>query len=925
MSGDLLQTKLYLPRLRPSLVPRPRLIETLNQGLTGKLTLISAPAGFGKTTLISSWIHHLQLTIDDLRLDAAQRVTIAKPKSTIVNRIAWLSLDENDSELAPFLAYIIAALQRVEPHIGASARPLLQASPLPVTRVLTTLLNDIAQQPEPLMLVLDDYHAVDSQPVDEAMTFLLDNLPRQLHLVITSREDPNLPLARLRVRGLLTELRAADLRFTVAETAVFLQNVMGLNLTEDQIAVLETRTEGWIAGLQMAALSMRGQEDVSGFIQSFTGSHRFVLDYLLEEVLHRQTDEVQEFLLKTAVLNRLCGPLCDAVVGRLEIGDWLPGDDNNLQSPVSNLQSQAVLESLDRANLFLVPLDNERRWYRYHHLFAELLQQRLQQNPPLTSPSLGGKQGGIADLHIRASVWYEDNGLEIDAFHHAAAANDMERTERLIEGNGIPLHFRGAGLPVLHWLASLPTTLLDASPSLWVTYASALFFVGQHTAVEQKLQAAEAALQSTKPDEKTQDLDGRIAAIRATLAIIQQDVDAIMRQSSRALANLHPDNLLFRTASLWTQGYAYYLQGDRAAASQAYADVIAISHSFADSIYAIAAAISLGQLQEADNKLVLAAKTYERVLQVAGDPPQLIACEAFLGLARIHYQWNDLDTAQECGQQCAQLTQQIESIDTFASYGVFLARLMLAQGDVSGAMAALAEAEAFARQHNFLFRLPDVAAAQVLALLRQGKLTAAAQLAEKHDLPISRARVCLAQGDTCGALALLDPLRQQMAAKGWHDERLQIMILQALVLRAQGETDTAVHLLGEALALAEPGGFIRIFVDEGAPMAQLLAETAVRPMMPDYCGQLLAVFKAEGQQIAHDPEPSPAQSLIDPLTQRELEILTLIAAGLKNKEIAEQLVISLNTVLYHIKNIYSKLGVNKRTLAIAKAKELNLI
>ncbi|MCB8950083.1 MAG: LuxR family transcriptional regulator [Ardenticatenaceae bacterium] len=886
MSGDLLHTKLYLPRLRPFLVTRPRLIETLNQGLNGKLTLISAPAGFGKTTLISSWIDALQ--------------TEKAAPSPI--QIAWLSLDENDSELARFLAYVIAALQRVDPHMGESALPLLQASPLPVSSVLTTLLNDIAQQPDALMLVLDDYHAVDSRPIDEALTFLLDNLPPQLHVAITSREDPNLPLARLRVRGLLTELRAVDLRFTVAETAVFLQQVMGLNLTENQIAALEARTEGWIAGLQMAALSMRGQADVSGFIQSFTGSHRFVLDYLLEEVLHQQPEHVQEFLLKTAVLNQLTGSLCDA----------LTGDDDG----------QEMLEALDRANLFLVPLDNERRWYRYHHLFAELLQQRLQQRI---------EQFDLPELHIRASIWYEGNGLELDAFRHAAAANDIERTERLIEGEGTPLQFRGFGAPVLHWLASLPTTLLDARPSLWVTYASALFFTGQHTAVEQKLQAAERALQSTEPDETTQDLVGRIAAFRATLAIIQQDVATIITQSRQALEHLRPDNLLFRSAAAYTLGVAYHLRGDRVAASQSFTEVLSLTESFEGSIYTIAAAINLGQLQEVDNKLLLAAKTYERVLQVAGDPPQLITCEAFLGLARIQYQWNDLDTALEYGQQSAQLVQQQESIDTFALYEVFLAYLKLAQGDVSGATAALAEAEAFARQHNFLFRLPDIAAAQVFTLLQQGNLAAAAQLAEKHELPISQARVKLAQGDTRGALALLEPLRQQMEANGWHDERLKIMILQALVLQAQGETDTAVQLLGEALALAEPGGFIRIFVDEGLPMAQLLAETAVRGIMPDYSAKLLSAFEITEQtgadQSFHSPTPNllNVPSLLEPLTSREQEVLQLIAAGRSNPEIAAQLVVALSTVKTHVKNLYGKLQVTNRVQAVARANELNLL
>jgi LuxR family maltose regulon positive regulatory protein len=880
MSAILLQTKLFVPPQRSSLVARPRLIETLNQGLAGKLTLISAPAGFGKTTLVSSWLDFLQT-----ESGAPSRV-----------QIAWLSLDENDSELAHFLSYVIAALQRVDPHLGESALPLLQASPLPVSNVLTSLLNDIAQQPDALMLVLDDYHAVDSPPIDEALTFLLDNLPPQLHLAITSREDPNLPLARLRVRGLLTELRAADLRFTVAETAVFLQQVMGLNLAEDQIAALETRTEGWIAGLQMAALSMRGQEDLSGFIQSFTGSHRFVLDYLLEEVLHQQPKHVQEFLLKTAVLKRLTGPLCDALT--------------------DNSDGQAVLESLERANLFLVPLDNERRWYRYHHLFADLLQQRHEQ---------GTAEFDLPDLHSRASKWYEDKGLELDAFQHAAAANDIDRTERLIEGEGTPLQFRGFAAPVLHWLASLPITLLDARPSLWVTYATALFFAGQHTAVEEKLQAAELALQSTKPDETTQDLVGRIATIRASLAIIQHDVATIMLQARQAMAHLHPDNLLYRSAAAYTLGVTHHLRGDRAAASQSFTEVLALSESLADSIYTIAAAISLGQIQAADNNLLLASETYERVLQMAGDPPQLIAVDAFLGLAHIHYQWNDLETAHQYGQQCAQLTEQQESIDTFASYLLFLARLKLVQEDVSGAAAVLAEAEAYVRQHHFLFRLPDVAAAQVRTLLRRGNVTAAAQLAEKHDLPISQARICLAQGDTRGALALLEPLSQQMAAKGWHDERLKILILQALVLQAQGKMDTAVQLLGEALALAEPGGFIRSFVDEGLPMAQLLAETAVCGILPAYCEKLLAVFAAEGHKIETETSPALAQSLVDPLTKREMEILSLIATGLKNKEIAATLFISLNTVHYHTKNLYGKLGVNSRTQAITKAKELNLL
>ena len=873
MPDDLLQTKLHVPRLRPFLVPRPHLIKALNQGLAGKLTLISAPAGFGKTTLVSSWIDTLQ----------TENATLS-PLST---QIAWLSLDKNDHVPARFLSYIIAALQRVDPHIGVSARSMLQASPLPVPTLLTALLNDIAARPDPLVLVLDDYHVIDAQPIDEALAFLLDHMPPQLHLVITTREDPNLPLARLRVRGQLTTVRASDLRFDLAEAAVFLRQTMGLDLSEDNIAALEARTEGWVAGLQLASISLQGrQHDAADFIDAFTGSHRFVLDYLVEEVLHRQSESVQRFLLQTSILDRLCGPLCDAVC--------------------LSTDGQATLEALDRANLFLIPLDNERRWYRYHHLFVEFLRQRLQQQYP----------NNIAEHEIRASEWYEDNGYEIEAFQHAVAANDVQRAERLVEGEGTPMHFRGAGAYVLNWLASLSKTELDASPSLWVIYASTLLFVGQHLAVEQKLQAAEAALQDSGSDDKTKDLVGRIASLRATMAVIQNDVETIIAESLRAQKYLHPDNLIYRISATWALGVAYQFQGNRAAASRAFTKTISIG---GDSIYVIAATINLGNIQESDNQLTLAAKTYENSLHLAGDPPQPIACEGFLGLARIHYEWNELDAAEQYGQQCFQMTQQMDNVDSFVSYGIFLSRLMLARGDVPGAVTVLDEVEEFVHHNNFEFRMPSVADAQVLALLREGSVEKAAQLARMHDLPFSQARVHLAEGDSASALAILERLCQQ--AKDQPDERLKVAVLQAIAYQANGELDKALQALRDALMLAEPDGFMRIFLDEGAIMAQLLSDAMAQGMMPGYVSKLLAVFEAEKQE---SDLPLP-QALIDPLSERELEVLALVAAGLKNKEIAEQLFISLNTVLYHIKNIYDKLGVRKRTLAIIKARELDLL
>jgi LuxR family maltose regulon positive regulatory protein len=863
-----------------------------------KLTLISASAGFGKTTLVSEWVAGCE-----------------RPEPKV--RVAWLSLDEGDNDPTRFLTYLIAALQTIAANIGAWVLGVLQApQPPPIESILITLLNEITTVPDNFVLVLDDYHVIDSKPVDEALTFLLKHLPPQMHMVITTREDPHLPLARLRSRGQLTELRAADLRFTPAEAAEFLNRVMGLNLSAEDITALETRTEGWIAGLQLAAISMQGHQDTASFIKSFTGSHHFVLDYLIEEVLQQQSESIQIFLLRTSILDRLCGPLCDAVLG----------------SPSAS--GQETLEYLERANLFIVPLDNERRWYRYHHLFAELLRQRLHQ-----IASSGNEEGGVAEYHIRASQWYEDNGLEIEAFYHAAAANDVERAARLVEGKGMPLHYRGVVGPVLHWLESLPTMVLDARPSLWVIYALLLMFNGQSTGIEQKLQAAEASLQSTELDNRTQDLVGQIASMRAVLAVPPNQIETIIAQSRRALEFLHPDNLPVRTTTTWALGKAYELQGNRAAASQAYTEAISIGQASGNIMFTLAATTSLGNIQEAENQLYLAAETYRRVLRLFGDQPQPFTCEAHLGLARIFYEWNDVDAAEKHSQQSLQLARQVENTGTVASCGVFLARMKLAQGDVAGAAVILAEADQFVRQHNFVGLTLEVAAAQVFTLLHQGNLAAAAHLAQTHELPISQVRVLLAQGDTSAALAVLEPLRQQMEAKGWADERLKVMVLQAVAHHAHGEKDKAVQLLGEALALAELGGFIRLFVDEGLPMTRLLSEAADQGMMPDYVSKLLAAFEAEEQPVlaglaaspgksedkSYLPSVSPTQPLIERLSQRELKILQLIAQGLSNREINERLFLALSTVKGHNRNIFDKLQVQSRTEAVARARELGLL
>ena len=885
---QLLSTKLYIPRSRPKLVHRSRLIERLNDGLhqTLSVTLISAPAGFGKTTLVSEWV------------------------ATCGRRAAWFSLGAGDNDPARFLAYLVAALQTIAPNIGEGVLGALQSPQPPSTEsILTSLLNEVTSMSDNFILVLDDYHVVDSKQIDNAVVFLLKNLPPQMHLVIVTREDPDLPLAGLRARGQLTELRAADLRFTASEAAEFLNQVMGLNLSAANIAALETRTEGWIAGLQLAAISMQGHHDVASFIQSFTGSHHFVMDYLVQEVLQQQPESVQTFLLRTSILDRLCGSLCEAVL---------------LDSSASG---QATLEYLEHANLFIIPLDNERRWYRYHHLFADLLRQRLHQS---MASSAGDAARRVNELYIRASQWYEDNDLAIEAFQHAAAANDIERAERLIDGKGIPLHFSGGVTPILEWLESLPNEVRNARPSLWWRHAAMLLINGQTAGVGENLQAAEAAvaavLRSTEPDDTTRNLIGQIAAARATLALTRYDIDTMITQSHRALEHLHPGNLFTRATANWTLGYAHVLQGERVAARQVLTEAISLSQAAGAVFSLILATIGLGNVQEMDNELYQAAETYRRVLQWAGDKPQQIISEAHLGLARVLYEWNDLDAAEQHGQQSLVLARQYERIiDRFLFAEVFLARLKLAQKDVSGAADILTQASQSAREQNFVYRMPEIAAIQVVAFLREGKLAEAAHLAQTHRLPLSQARVHLAQGNPSAALAVLEPFREQVEAKGWADERLRAMVLQAIAHEAHGERHRAVQVLGDVLAMAEPGGFIRIFVDEGLPVFRLLSEAAAQGSMPDYIGKLLAVFEAEQQKSQDKSSLSAVQPLIEPLSQRESEVLQLIAQGLSNDEIGKRLFLALDTVKGHNRRIYDKLQVQRRTEAVARARELGLL
>ena len=608
MSDALLLTKLYIPPPRSNLVLRPRLVEQLNKGLSSgsKLTLISAPAGFGKTTLVSEWI-------------------AGGGKS-----VAWLSLDEGDGDPHRFLSYLTSALQTTASNIGKGVLAALQSPEPPSTEsLLTALLNELTTIQEDFILVLDDYHAIDSKPVDEALTFLLDHLPPQMHLVITTREDPSLPLPRYRARGQLTELRAADLRFTPSEAADFLNQVMRLNLSAEDVSALEARTEGWIAGLQLAALSMQGHQDTASFINSFTGSHHFVLDYLIEEVLHRQSDDIQTFLLRTSILDRLCGPLCDAI----------------LLDPSSS--GQATLEYLERANLFIVPLDNERRWYRYHHLFGDLLLKRMEQKSTADE---------IAQLHLLASQWYENKGLIFEAFKHAVSARNVERAEWLMEHKEMPAYLPGVAMTILKWLESLPVSVLNSKPSLWWKQALMMLNSYQTVGVEEKLQATEAALASKIPphaemDEWTRNLVGKIAVARAVLAQTRYQIEPSLVQARRALEYLHPNNLAYRSTATEVMGFAHYLQGDLDAAERAYTEALSLAQAVGDHDGVLLAFTRLGQVHESRNQLHQAVEKYQHALQLIGEDPIPFATVAYLGLARVYFEWNDLDTAEKYGAE----------------------------------------------------------------------------------------------------------------------------------------------------------------------------------------------------------------------------------------------------------------------------------
>lgn len=931
MSGDLLQTKLYVPqrlagRQRLFLVPRPHLIQHLNQGLHQlcKLILISAPAGFGKTTLVSEWIHQK----DENRKQKEE----SGEASFHPSRVAWLSLDEGDHDLTRFLTYFVAALNLmpgVEKPVGEGAMTMLQSSqPPPTGVVLAALINDLAALPDNIVLVLDDYHLIESPPVDEAVTFLLEYLPHQLNLVIITRVDPALPLARLRARRQLLELRAADLRFTSAETAEFLNQVMGLNLAAADIAALEDRTEGWISGLQLAAISMQGRDDAPSRIKSFTGSHRFVLDYLIEEVLVQQPEDVQAFLLKTAVLDRLTGSLCDALTS-----------ENN---------GRATLEKLERANLFIVPLDEERRWYRYHHLFADLLRQQLRQRHP----------DWIPGLHGRASEWCARQNQPADAIRHALAAADYERAADLAEFIWPDWNNSYRSITWLGWVKTLPDDLIRTRPVLCVALAQALLNAGQLEAAEARLVDAErwlepadgrhrldtsAAAMVVADETQFQALPAKLATTRAYHAQAVGDFPGTVTYVNRALDLLPQADTYNRAAVTGLVGLAYWASGDLEAAYQTFSDGL-----FQNTRDLITGTFVLADMQMTLGHLSQAESICERGLALAKahDPPLPIGTEdIYSGISLVHHAQGKLDTAVHDLQMCQKLGQQVNLPDWRYRWCIAQSQLDVSMRDLDSALDLLDEASrVFVRTP--LPEIRPIAAIKARVWLKQGRLNEALAWTQERGLSvdddlsylrefehITLARVLIAQYEQDqaddalnAAVKLLERLLKAAEASKRTGSAIEILALQALAFAAQGSQSPALTALERALTLAEPEGFFQRFVDEGAPMARLLYEILSQDIASDFVRRLLTAFPVfEPEQAAPVQAEISEFDWIEPLSDRELEVLQLIAEGLTNQEIATRLFLALNTVKVHTRNIYSKLGVNSRIQAVARARDLGFL
>jgi len=896
-NDPILSTKLYIPRSHPNRVARPRLIERMNESMECPITLLCAPAGYGKTTLLSEWIPQYE------------------------HCVTWLSLDEADNDPARFWRHFLAALQTLNPDLFKDAQRSLEGSQVrPIEAVLTLTINEIADLDYRFTHIFDDYHLIDNLTIHNGLTFLVEHLPPNLNLVITSRSDPLLPLARWRTRGQMTEIRSADLRFTREESSAFFNQVMGLDLSEEDVAVLDGRAEGWISGLQLAALSMKDHDDRSKFITAFAGSHRFIIDYLVDEVLSRQPEHAREFLLATSILNQMCGPLCDAITG--------------------GSNGQIILEELEQSNLFVIPLDDHRGWYRYHHLFSEMLRSHLQ--------ALSGNK--TVELHVRAAEWFESNGLVVEAIHHALVAKDWERSIRMIMNVADTIAFtQGQFRTVLVWLQTLPDSVTRLHPRLSLIRAWMLLNSGSSEAVEENLLEAERALAA---QESAEQLQGEITALRAMLASYRREVSRTIELCRQARQQLPESNAFVRAAVANALGLAYRFSGRVVEGSQAFSEAIALGQAAGNYYMMMDSVVNLARMQMWRGQLRAAAQTCRQALRFAEERASATGHTLFdagfphIRLGEIMREWNELDSAEQFILKGIELGKAGGNLDIVMTGYRFLSRVKQSQGDGAGAWAAMKAFEEIAISFNVPIMFFGAVARKARLSLAQGDLAPVEEWAQQYESftgkdpafldefsMITLARLHLAQSRITEAIALLGQFREDAEAAERMGSVIEILILEALAFAAQGDDRRALTSLERALTLSEPEGYIRLFVDEGEPMRQLMTEyqSEIKKQTANgldgqssyllaYINRLLAVFP----QPAHSEKPGPV-TMPEPLSERELDILRLIATGRTNQEIAEILVIAVSTVKSHINNLYGKLGTNRRTQAIAIARDLGLL
>lgn len=906
--NELLATKLFPLRWRDGMISRPRLLDQLTRAREGKLTLISAPAGFGKSTLVAEWI-------------ATER-----PDSCDVG---WVSLDHSDNDAGSFWNYVLAALGAIDPALGARARSMLNASTSPVVEaILTSAINDISGYAGDITLVLDDFHVIEAQSILQAAEFLIMNLPPNMHIVIASRSDPRLPLARLRGGGEAVELRAADLRFTAEETAAFLNDTMDLDLSEVDVSALDARTEGWITGLQLAALSLRGRDSASDFIRAFAGDDRYIVDYLVEEVLNRQPADVRSFLLRTSILDRLCGELCDAL-------DGASG-------------GQDMLERLERDNILLAPLDDKRRWYRYHHLFADVLRAHVTEEFPEE----------IVAWHRQASDWYARHDLHADALRHALASGDLDHAANLIELAWRPMDRNRQGSTWLTWVRQLPEEKIEARPVLCVANAWALLEAGELQAGRDWLALADAHLSDLRQpteagptmhiadENEYQHLAASIAGARAFHAMALNETDEAAVQARRALQLLPDHEHERRSAPAALLALAAWTRGDLDEAARSLRDSLASARMLDNARFVINGSYVLGEVLRGQGSLDAAFEVYEQALHSTASQTDVLAASAadlYTGTAELHILRNDLDAADAALARSRELAEEAGLPHWRHRWLVACAGLRDARGDSDGALDALDEAAAcYIRGPVPEVRPIDAFLARIL--IRSGRLDDANR--RISDLPelsdgtpgylleygrLTLARLIVARRHERGSdqfrrelFDLLDRLLEAARSQRRIASQIEILALKALALDAYGSSPAAFAPLNEALDLAEPIGLLRVFLAEGEPMLALLRAGVATGEASGLVARLVPAFVLAPDATAQSVGGA-GDGLVEPLTERERDVLRLIAIGMRNREIADELYISLSTVKRHIANAYGKLGVHNRTEAVARANELNLL